>query len=223
MQENYKVPMTTEAALEISNILNYLIKQTRITEAGLAKKINIPRATINRLAAGRTPDPRASTLNAIAAYFNVSVDQLLGKQPLFLNNSHSIIAAPHASIPVIEWQNAKNWKKFTASLKPDEYFNWVMVDPSSTQGKFALCLKSESMWPQFQENTLLLIDPERKAQNRDFILAYIKKRDEIIFRQLIVEEKYRFLKAVNTIFPVIQLEEYDTIIGVIIQTRKNYT
>jgi SOS-response transcriptional repressor LexA len=212
----------TVAALEISNVLGYLIKQAQITEAGLAKRINIPRATINRLASGKTPDPRASTLNAIAAYFNVSVDQLLGKQPLFSNNNHSIIAAPHASIPVIEWQNAKNWQEFALSLKPDKHFNWVMVDPSSTQGKFALCLKGESMWPQFQENTLLLIDPDRKPENRDFILAYIKKRDEIVFRQLIVEEKYRFLKAVNTIFPVIQLEEHDIIVGIIIQTRKNY-
>jgi SOS-response transcriptional repressor LexA len=148
---------------------------------------------------------------------------LLGKQPLFLNNSHSVIATSHVSIPILAWQNAKNWHKLVVSLKPDEHFHWVMADPFSTQGKFALCLSGESMWPQFQENTLLLVDPDRTPQNRDFIIAYIKKREEIIFRQFIVEEKYRFLKAINPMFPAIQLEDEDTIIGVIIQTRKNYS
>ncbi len=213
----------SEAILEISNILNYLIKQAHISEAELARKIKVPRATINRLVSGRTPDPRASTLNAIAAYFNVSVDQLLGKQPLFLDNNQSIIANAHTSIPVIEWKETKDWEKVINQLKPDGHFDWVMVDPSIDQGRFAIRVNGESMWPQFQTNTILIIAPEKEAKNRDFVIAYIKKNDEIVFRQLIVEDRYKFLKAINNIFPTIQFEDSDKIIGVVIQTRKNYS
>src|SRR3990167_2192945 len=151
----------SEAILEISSILNYLIKRLRISEAGLARKINVPRATINRLVSGRTPDPRASTLNAIAAYFNVTVDQLLGTQPLFLDENKSIVASSHTLIPIIEWKEAKNWEKIITQLKPDGHFDWIMIDPSIDHGKFAIRINSESMWPQFQTNTVLIIAPEK--------------------------------------------------------------
>jgi SOS-response transcriptional repressor LexA len=212
----------SESVLEISNILNYLIKQAHISEAALARKINVPRATINRLVSGRTPDPRASTLNAIAGYFNVSVDQLLGVQPLFLDNTHSI-ANSHTSIPIIEWKETQDWEKVIAQLKPDGHFDWVMVDPSIDQGKFAIRVNGESMWPQFQTNTILIIAPEKKAKNRDFVIAYVKRNDEVVFRQLIVEGRYKFLKAINNIFPTIEFEESDKIVGVVIQTRKNFS
>lgn len=212
----------SEAILEISGILGYLIKQAHISEAELARKINVPRATINRLVSGRTPDPRASTLNAIAAYFNVTVDQLLGKQPLFLDENKAIVASNHALIPIIEWRGAKNWETIVSELKPEGHFDWVMIDPSIDHGKFAIRVNGESMWPQFQTNTILIIAPEREPKNRDYVIAYLKKNDDVVFRQLIVEDKYKFLKAINNIFPTIQFESCDRIIGVVIQTRKNY-
>lgn len=212
----------TVAALEISNVLTYLINKARISEAELARMINVPRATINRLASGKTPDPRASTLNAIAEYFNISVDQLLGQQPLFLDNNGSLIANAHTSIPILEWSNILDWKKLINHLKPDNHFDWIMVDPSIDQGKFAVRVNGESMWPQFQENTILIISPSKEVKNRDFVMAHIKKHNGVVFRQLIFEHTYQFLKPINDMFPTIELEKSDTVIGVVIQTRKNY-
>lgn len=68
-----------DKTLNIKYVLSGLLSDSGISESELGRKINIPRATINRLIAGHTPDPRASTLNAIAAYFNISIEQLLGK------------------------------------------------------------------------------------------------------------------------------------------------
>jgi SOS-response transcriptional repressor LexA len=213
----------SEAVMEISNILNYLLKKAQLSEAELARKINIPRATINRLVSGRTPDPRASTLNAIAQYFNVSVDQLLGQQPLFLDNNHSLIATQHTSIPIIDLSDGKNWEEVISNLQPDTYYDWVMVDPTIDAGKFAIRVNGESMWPQFQTNTILIISPEKEAKNRDYVIAYIKKNNEMVFRQYIVEDRYKFLKAINNMFPTMQLEDSDKIIGVVIQTRNTYS
>ena len=210
-----------EAALEISSILNYLLNKAGISEAALGREINIPRATINRIVSGRTPDPRASTLGAIAEYFNVTVDQLLGKQPLFDNTGLSTKSRSYTSIPIIEWNDINNWEQVLESIKPDNHFSWILTDPNIDDGKFALTVKGESMWPQFQENTILIADPTRKPKNRDFVVVYIKKNDEILFRQLIVEGKYRFIKAINKMFPTIQLQDCDKVIGVIIQTRNN--
>lgn len=211
-----------EDFLDISNILNHVITLHGISEAELSRQIGVPRATINRLVSGRTPDPRASTLKAIAEFFNISVDQLLGKQPLFLGANQSMIATVDTSLPIIDWNQAENWQEVVSRLKPDNHFNWTIADPSHKKGSFALRLNGESMWPQFQEKTILIIEPTEQVKNKDFVIAYIKKNDEIIFRQLTLEGKYKFLKAFNPMFPTIQMGDEDKIIGVVIQTKNTY-
>lgn len=211
------------STLEIGSILNRLLSKAGISEAELGRIIKVPRATINRIASGRTPDPRASTIGAIAAYFHVTVDQLLGKQPLFHHAKSVVSTGSYNSIPIIEWNNLNKWERMLQNIKPDNHFDWILTDPNIATGKFALRVKGDAMWPQFQENTILIIDPTHEEKNRDFVIIYLKKNNEILFRQLVIEGKYKFVKAINDIFPAIQLQESDKIIGVVIQTRNNLT
>lgn len=77
--------MTTQ----VCNILVSLLEQAHLNEAELARRTNLPKATINRITSGRTPDPRSSTLIPIAEYFHISVDQLMGKKPMSPLNSNT--------------------------------------------------------------------------------------------------------------------------------------
>ncbi len=43
-----------------------------------------------------------------------------------------------------------------------------------------------------------------------------------MFRQLIIDGKYKFLKALNTMFPPLELTDDDQIIGVLLQSRNSY-
>lgn len=209
-------------SLDISSVLNNLLIKHGITEAELSRRIDVPRATINRLVSGRTPDPRASTLETIADYFKISVDQLLGKQPIFFSPSENISAPVGTKLPIIDWSNIRNWKETIKELKTQHNNDWILVDSSIEKGQFACKITGESMWPNLQDNSIVIIDPERKAKNKDFVVAHIKAMDDVIVRQLIIEGKYNFLKASNPIFPIIQIEDNDDIIGVIVQTRNNY-
>ena len=49
----------------------------------LARQLHLPAPTINRILSGQVTDPRASTLILLADYFDVSIDQLLGREKLF--------------------------------------------------------------------------------------------------------------------------------------------
>ncbi len=200
----------------ISVVLNFLLDQNNISEALLGRKIGIPRATINRLVSGKTPDPRASTLEAIAEYFDITIDQLLGKHPLNIGSCQiNVLNTTSHSIPIINWEDAPNWK-----LKLSGNFKNLVLDSDMDKGRFAVLFKGESMWPQFQEDTLLIIDPEKKAKNRDFVLVYVTKTQETLFRQLFEDGRYKIGKPINEIFPTIQIENTDIIIGVVVQTRK---
>lgn len=209
-------------ATDINHVLNFLIKEAHITEAELARSIDVPRATINRLVSGRTPDPRASTLSAIAAYFNISVDQLIGKKPL-LEKTQISNEKSHISIPIIELEEVLNWEDLIDQSRITNDFDSILVEPSTSgHGQFAVRVKGDSMWPRFQTNTILIISTEKPVKNRDFVISHIKKTDEVIFRQFIIDGSYKFLKAINDIFPTINFEIDDKIIGIVTQTRINH-
>lgn len=204
------------AKLEIGHILSNLIRTHQISEAELARQINVPRATINRLVSGRTPDPRASTLSAIAEHFSITVDHLLGKQ---LPNGFQKTTS---GIPVLKWEEVLCWEKHIHQGDFSDNEELIMRDPTIQDGKFCLRVKSDAMSPQFQENSILIVDPEKEAANRDFVITYRVKTDEVLFRELLIDEKYRFLKAANALFPSIELQKNDKIIGVVIQARNNF-
>jgi SOS-response transcriptional repressor LexA len=206
---------------DISHVLSRLLTLHNISEAELSRKINVPRATINRLASGRTPDPRVSTLETIAEYFSVSLEQLLGKQPLY-SNADSMVAKARASLPIIDWKDTAHWHGAINGINPENHFDWIMIDTSIETGLFALRVRGDSMWPNFQENTILIIDPDKVPKNRSFVIYYIKDLGEVVFRQLLIDGSYKFLKAINSMFPNIQISEDDQLIGTVLQTRNSY-
>jgi SOS-response transcriptional repressor LexA len=210
----------TTFTLEISNVLNHLINVNGISEAALGRKIGVPRATINRLVSGKTPDPRASTLEAIAGFFGITIDQLLGKQPLIgVRQENRPSTSVDHWIPVIAWEQACHWQEVISGIKPDTHYNWILTDPNIDGGSFAMILKGESMSPQFYEDTVLIVDINKIPKNRDFVMAYCHDNQEILFRQLIIDGSYRFLKPINAMFPTLQLKESDQIIGLVVQSR----
>lgn len=203
------------AHLKISDILDDLLKQRHISEAELARQINVPRATINRLVSGRTPDPRASTLSAIAEYFSITIDQLLGK-----NEAAKLSDASNEhNIPILKWEEAACWEQFIPSEVTLKNTESIMRDSSIQDGRFALRVKGDAMTPQFQDGTILIIDPHKEAANRDYVIAHLIETNEIVFRQILVDGKYRCLKALNNSFPILELKKNDIVIGIIIQGR----
>jgi len=211
----------TTGTLDISHILSRLLSSQNISEAGLGRKISVPRATINGLASGRTTDPRASTLQSIANYFKISVDQLLGTKPLHTDSEKNIVTIEELSIPIIEWDQLHDWRNHIEKIKPSSHLNWISMDPSAGKCHFGLTVKGDAMWPQFQENTTLLINCEKDPKNRDFVIVKIHENSNVIFRQLILERDYKLLKPINSMFPSARIEEGDHIIGTVIQARNN--
>src|SRR3989338_4542890 len=81
--------------------LQQLIATQGLNEADLARKTNIPQPTLHKILAGKTADPRASTLKILADYFNISVDQLISGTSL-----HQRLALTETqSVPIISWQD----------------------------------------------------------------------------------------------------------------------
>lgn len=87
-------------------ILRKLIAEAGINDIDLARTLNMPNSTLNQLLKADHLRPRIDTLIPIAKYFNVSIEQLIGEQPL----PHSTVAeTPTKTVP----------KSFQGKWEPD--------------------------------------------------------------------------------------------------------
>lgn len=202
--------------LNIQTVLGRLMGS--MSESALARAIEVPKATINRIISGRTPDPRISTLTPIAEYFNVSIEQLLGLQPLPNNSelSHIDNRKNAMSIPVIPTD------KLTSNHVNAEN-HYPIIHGSKLQNRltedcYATFVTSPAMEPKFHENTIIIINPELEAKHNDYILTCMDGKG-ILFRQLIVDGKDRYLSALNAKFDLINLSEQWKILGVVVESR----
>lgn len=66
----------------IGKILNRLLEDKKVRVAELARRINLPQPTVHRIATGACEHPHLSSLEPIANFFAVTVDQLKGLEPI---------------------------------------------------------------------------------------------------------------------------------------------
>jgi SOS-response transcriptional repressor LexA len=205
----------------IKQSLLTLIELHHISEAELCRRINIPQSTISRLLNGATNDPRASTLTAIAKYFDVSVDQLIGLKPIPKTLNKEAIAAMTTFIPLLSIEDIKSWTPAANIEQQDKYRQWIETE-SFNKNCFSLKIDDESMWPQFAAGTILVVNPALNPKNRDFIVCYLSKERRGICRQYLSENNIKILKPINQSLPSIKIGKNDKIVGVITQARNDF-
>lgn len=82
-----------------------------------------------------------------------------------------------------------------------------------------------SMSPIFNEGELVFVDPEVEAISGKYIIARLDDENEATFKQLIIEDNQKFLKAANPNWPTqIQIISGNcTIVGVVISSMKLFS
>jgi transcriptional regulator with XRE-family HTH domain len=204
--------------LSIKDILQELVSKVGISEAELARKIKIPIATFNKIKNGKITDPRSSTLKIIANYFGLTVDQLLGYAPITTNIDSTILY-----VPVLSLENII--KTDTSKLTYANHKDWVSFNPQlqiANHKIIAIQTNGEAMLPFFDNDTLAIVDCEQIGQSNQYVLAYIKSRDEIILRQLLCDGNFRVLKPLNSSFSIINLTDEDRVLGVVVHSIRSF-
>jgi len=93
----------------------------------------------------------------------------------------------------------------------------------SCSGKevFALRALGDSMVPEFEHGTVIIIDPEAVVKDGSYVIA--KVDGEFIFRQLRIRDNKYYLQPLNDLYETIEINGLDELEGVIIQSgsRRN--
>ena len=83
---------------------------------------------------------------------------------------------------------------------------------------FVLEVEGISMYPDYKEGYLIWVDPNVNPASKSLVLVHIEKRDDVTFKQLIVEDGIKFLQPLNDDWPekIIYLNDDDRVLGVVV-------
>lgn len=214
-----------EKFLDFSRIgenISSLMTHCEIDATELARATGLPTSTISRLRSNVAEfSPNISSLLPIARYFQITVSQLIGEEtlPQDICGTFKPSIAKKQFIPLIKSEHIHDYVILDLLINT----SFIEVDLLVSSRAFACYVQGCAMEPHFQENSLLIVEPEIASQNLDYVLA-VSSEKKLIFRQLLTDGEDRYLRPMNSLFKDfinINQESYK-IIGTIIQLRENF-
>jgi len=210
----------------ISDILNRLMFEQKIRTTELARRTGLPQPTVHRIVTGTSPSPHHTSLKPIAKYFHISVNQLLGHEPIpQLTETEATQQPVVHSIPTITWKEAENWNTLKTDKKLFADRNRVYTTKSMSNDAFALIMNDDAMFPLFPEGSTLVFDPNIPPKKNYYVLVKLKHENHLIFRQLAADKKKQFIRPLNPDveqYNIIFLDKQDRIFGVLAESRREY-
>ncbi|OGT58633.1 MAG: hypothetical protein A3F43_01495 [Gammaproteobacteria bacterium RIFCSPHIGHO2_12_FULL_42_10] len=198
----------------IGHILSRLLSEKRIRVTELARQINLPQPTVHRIATGICEHPHLSSLKPIADFFDVTIDQLKGFDPIpWLENV--------TKIPLLAWESVLRWPSDQDNITSASL---VLTDANVGPRAYATHLNDTSMDPIFPKGMLLIADPDKIALDRSYVIAKRATHHEPIFRQLLIDAQYKYLKPLNpdlNQYKMAPINEDDKILSVVLQAKRD--
>jgi SOS-response transcriptional repressor LexA len=212
--------------LQLSSILKKLLFEKNMKPIDLARELELPQPTIHRLVTGKSTRPYKSSLEPIADYFDISVDQLIGEEPLLADwqpkkvNASALQNIVIKTVPLIAWQGITDLSTARHQAKKQ-----IAITGNISDQCFAILMNDHAMEPLFTKGTILIFDPHKKSVDRSYVLVKLANKEQFIFRQLLVDIDQQYLKPLNpdtAIYKMRLLNSDDTIIATLFESRTNF-
>jgi DNA-binding Xre family transcriptional regulator len=200
---------------KVSQILKKLLADKKIRVAELARSINLPQPTVHRIVAGMCEHPHLSSLQPIAEFFSLTVEQLKGHQSI--QKLDGIM-----KVPLLNWHQVIEWPANKDDLGNCEN---IITDANVSGNAYAIEVIDVSMDPVFPKNTILIADPERIPKDRSYVITKLSNLEQPIFRQLLIDASDRYLKSLSPDldqYKMIYLNDLDKILSTIVQAKSNW-
>lgn len=205
--------------LNLSTVLKKMLFQKGMRPVDLARQLNMPQPTIHRIVEGKSTRPNKTSLEPIAKYFSLNIEQLLGEEPLPEEKE----TKNHNSISKIKYVPIIDWDAMFGDKKEDVKNKIPFFDHISDNG-FATIMSDASMEPFIQRNSIIIFDPDLIPTDRSHVLVRLNDTNSYVVRQLLVDADHRYLKPLNpdlSAFKMRLLHKSDEIIACLVEIRFN--
>jgi SOS-response transcriptional repressor LexA len=201
--------------------LSYLIKKYQIDNETLAKCTGVAQSTIASLRS-RTSNPTVLTLQALADFFNVTIDQLITQNGASLDNISQQPSNNTVWIPIIDIVKVADWPFIINTNQNENPDLFVNTRNDIHNLCFAVKLNSEVLMPFYQKNTIFIIDPNQEPKDSNIVLVDLECQNKITFRQLFIDATDYYFKPINPEFSGMQMGNNFKIYGVVIRALQNF-
>jgi SOS-response transcriptional repressor LexA len=126
-------------------------------------------------------------------------------------------------VPLLDWVHANDWGEINDPFPTGEGQEMVLT---LTKGDniFALKVHNDCMEPEFSENDIIIVNPDEKPRNNDFVVAVNRHKNEATFKQYRVSGSVHVLRPLNSKYDDIVIENHQgiEIIGVVVEKIRRY-
>ena len=156
----------------LSDRLTYALKETNTTQTELAKRINVKKQSIQYLCSSGTN--KSKFAYDIAHALNIDVEWLIEGKGDMLTKKSAIeqLQLTQKIMPILGWNQISAW--LNNELSKESIKNWTTITHKSrSDSSFALKLKDNSMFPRFDSDTTIVIDPKMQIKHCCFVVALL--------------------------------------------------
>jgi len=126
-------------------------------------------------------------------------------------------------LPLISWVQAGAWSELSDPYLPGDAEEWLPCPVRAGPRAYCLRVRGDSMYnpggrPSYSNGDIIFVDPDRHANPGDRVIVRLEDQHEATFKQLLVEDGRKMLKALNPEWTprYVEINGNATIIGVVI-------
>lgn len=207
------------------------MKELEITQDVLAGKMGVTRGAITHYLAGRRQPPLkqfqklAAILKCDPAWLQYGT-QVSGSEnqlgnPVIKENESSA----KNPLPILSWEQTAEFADSSklGRLEINEFVAHFFTDKSRWYG---LRVNGDSMTASsshskcFHEGDIVIIDPDKTAVHGSYVIAVLPRSKEATFKQYVVDGGLKYLKPLNSQYPITQIDESTHFCGVVVGQMK---
>lgn len=177
-------------------------------QSEFARELGVTPQSVQAWESGKNT-PRPQKMAQIAALLGRTVGYLMGDIGAIGSSEPSNIAPgpdTKGMIPLISWVQAGSWSEVVDLYAVGDAEDWLPCPANHGSRAFALRVRGESMYDphgrrSFREGDIVYVDPDRQHENGSLVIAKLTDSQEATFKQLVIEDEKRYLKALNPAWP----------------------
>lgn len=188
----------------ITDRINKIIADSGLNQSEVARKVGTSPQAIRKWQSGESTGIKGENLIQLAKIGKTTMEWIqtgkYGKaQPS--ENANAEILAPSKKVPVIDMVAAGDWTETVDPYPVGDAEDWQECPVPHGENTFAVRISGESMMPKFEHGEIVFCDPSQQPENKDYVIAKLSDENQATFKQLVMEDGQKMLKALNPKWP----------------------
>lgn len=181
--------------MSLITVLNKLMEDQGLSLDKLSKLTGVSRSNINRMKTDENCNPTISSLLPIAKFFKISVEQLIGAEPISNTHKYELNSLRVEKLPILS--TYEHISQFVDGNRHPKNVSFTYAENTVSENSFGYITTDDTMEPYFPKNIIVIFDPSVKYEDQSYVLVKNSK-NQIYFKKYVNQDNLEFLTSLKT-------------------------